>query len=385
MDELGRLRHPRVWADEGDFIRMRNESGGNRDYYAYKKQAEELLKLAPPEYFIHPSDAHELWQRDVGDSIANLSFAYRFFEDERYFAAAREWAMKACGYPCFGREEPDLAMGHQLFGLALFYDWCYGRLSDADRKTAMGALAKYGGKMHAAATETGYWKDWNLQNHMWIDVCGLGACAVALYGECEDAGAWLDFSVGRYGDAMKSLGGDGASHEGVGYWGYGVSWLMRFMDIVRKFLGKDMYKGNEWFGRTAGYRLYMSLPRNAQTPSENVFDLADSSRADSFNSSNILYKLANEYGDGHAQWLADEQQDSGVFPSANKWLKIMWQGKSVEKKPYGGLPTLKHFEDMGIVCARADWSGDGSAIVFKCCPALGEDATRLCHRPPYTD
>jgi hypothetical protein len=35
---------------------------------------------------------------------------------------------------------------------------------------------------------------------------------------------------------------------------------------------------------------------------------------------------------------------------------------------------LRHFEDLGIVSARSDWSGDESLLVFKCGPFLGHKA-----------
>mgnify|MGYP000452871547 CR=1 FL=1 len=34
--------------------------------------------------------------------------------------------------------------------------------------------------------------------------------------------------------AMDALGDDGASHEGVGYWEYGVEYLLKFMHLARQ-------------------------------------------------------------------------------------------------------------------------------------------------------
>ena len=41
--------------------------------------------------------------------------------------------------------------------------------------------------------------------------------------------------------AMAALGPDGASHEGVGYWEYGVEYLLKFMHLARQLLGVDLY------------------------------------------------------------------------------------------------------------------------------------------------
>lgn len=49
----------------------------------------------------------------------------------------------------------------------------------------------------------------------------------------------------------------------------------------------------------------------------------------------------------------------------------MWYDPSVPRDSPTNLPTTKHFEDMGIVVARSDWSGNESMVVFKCGPPLG--------------
>ena len=66
---------------------------------------------------------------------------------------------------------------------------------------------------------------------------------------------------------MAALGPDGASHEGVGYWEYGVEYMLKFMDLARQRLDVDLY-GNEWWRNTSAYAQYLALPRNAWTRGE---------------------------------------------------------------------------------------------------------------------
>lgn len=42
--------------------------------------------------------------------------------------------------------------------------------------------------------------------------------------------------------------------------------------------------------------------------------------------------------------------------------------------PPQDLPTLRHFEDMGLVSARTGWDGKESLLVFKCGPFIGHQA-----------
>jgi hypothetical protein len=57
------------------------------------------------------------------------------------------------------------------------------------------------------------------------------------------------------------------------------------------------------------------------------------------------------------------------------WLNLLWFDPGVLPVPPDGLPTLRHFADMGIVSARSGWSGTEALVVFKCGPFLGHQAT----------
>jgi len=105
-----------------------------------------------------------------------------------------------------------------------------------------------------------------------------------------------------------------------------------------------------------------------------VVDLADSERADGYGADHILYRLASLYNDPHAQWLAEELRRAGVTNSVPQWLDLLWFDPSVRAQKPADLPTLRHFDDIGIVSARSAWSGDESLVVFKCGPPSGHHA-----------
>jgi hypothetical protein len=169
------------------------------------------------------------------------------------------------------------------------------------------------------------------------------------------------------------LGPDGASHEGVGYWEYGVEYMLKFMDLARTNLDTDLY-GGPWWRNTAQYAQYLTLPRGAWASGNCIVDLADCPREHWYGPDYLLRGLARRFQDGHAQWLAQQIDDANVAAPAAPWLNLVWFDAGLSPKPPDDLPTLRHFDDMGIVSARTDWSGKESLVVFKCGPFIGHEA-----------
>jgi hypothetical protein len=174
---------------------------------------------------------------------------------------------------------------------------------------------------------------------------------------------------------MAALGPDGASHEGVGYWEYGVEYLLKFMDLARELLETDLYQ-HEWWKQTAAYAQYLTLPRKAWTRGNCIVDLADCPRGHWYGPEYLLRGLARAFGDGHAQWLAQQAEEADVTSPGAAWLNLVWLDPAVAPRAPAELPTLRHFADMGIVSARSDWSGDESQVVFKCGPFIGHEAVQ---------
>jgi hypothetical protein len=340
-------------------------------------EADRLASTNPPQYKALSADLGQLWQRPVGDAMPYLALAYRLTGQTRYLDAAERWALASCDYPEWGvdtRDSSDLATGHQLFGLAMVYDWCYHDLDAPTRDRIRDALVSHGTAMfHGAAKEQLWWHDLYLQNHLYVNISGLGAAGLAIFDEVDDASLWIGMAIQKLGTVSDALGSDGASHEGVGYWEYGAEHLLKLMYLARDILHLDFYDA-PWWSEAAGYSLYMTLPRQSWSRYDSVVDLADSPRHHWYGPDHILRHLAAVYNDGLAQWLADEIDDANVESSNAQWLNLIWYDPSVPRQSPQTLATLHEFENLGIVSARADWSGDESLVVFKCGPFIGQKA-----------
>ena len=349
--------------------------------------AENAVRRGPPAYREDDgwSGEEQLWQREVGNTIPYLALASVLTEDPRFLNAAREWALVSCAYPTWGLgriDGMDLSTGHQLFGLALIYDWCYDGLGEETRQRLRETFELRAGAMfRAAASGTAWWGKSYLQNHLWVNVCGLSAVGFALYGELDQAELWIGLPLVKFRTTMEALGSDGASHEGIGYWQYGVEYMLKFMMLARQLLGEDLFVG-EWWPNTAGYCQYLMLPRHAWSRTNCNVDLADCPRGNWYGPDTLLRGLATVFTDGRAQWLAEQVDSAGIDAPGAKWLNLFWYDPTLTPMPPTDLPTLRHFSDMGIVSARTDWSGDEALMVFKCGPFIGHDALQVFDYDP---
>ena len=146
-----------------------------------RERADRAVKQGPPAYRERDNDSgdEQLWQREVGNVMPVLAMAWVLSGERQYPDAARQWALASCGYPTWGLgpiDGMDLAAGHQLFGLALVYDWCYADLGEDARRAIRDTLVKRTSAMFdAAATGKAWWRRSYLQNHLWVNICGMAA------------------------------------------------------------------------------------------------------------------------------------------------------------------------------------------------------------------
>lgn len=399
-------RHPRLYltSDMIDDFRTTSTTTHDRFWSAVRNHADQAVKNGPTEYtdeiaLRFPGDEgiggfQMLWQRTVGDTMVELAAAWLITGEKRYLDSAGDWAVACCSYDYWGMcwmDGMDLAAAHQIFGLAVVYDWCYNDLPRDTRDKIKETLIQRGGTLfQASASEKKWiprtflpkivWANWYnayLSNHQWIPMCALAAAGMALYDEVPGAGEWIALTNNKFHGVMDALGDDGASHEGASYFGYGVEWLLKYMYLSRQLLGDDLF-GTEWFRNTASYRLYLSLPRNVWTRGNNVVDIGDSGRGNGPDFQ--LYGLASVYDDGYAQWLADEIYTADIGSARNRWLGLFFYDPGIVPLSPESRPTGHHFHDMGLVSSRTDWSGDESLLVFKCGPYMGHEALE---KKPY--
>ena len=176
----------------------------------------------------------------------------------------------------------------------------------------------------------------------------------------------------KFQTTETSLGTDGASHEGVGYWGYSDEFMLKYWHLAGDSFGD--VPSSPWWNFRAFYRLYLSLPQAAWSNTDTIVDIADCPLTDWHGPDYLLRRLAALNRDPYAQFLCGELDRAGLTTSNARWLNLFWHDPSVAEEPSTNLPTIRYFPDMGIVSSRSAWDGNESLLVFKCGPPLGQAA-----------
>lgn len=384
--------HPRLLMSREKAERLREEAGrAGRIRSLFEQMREfvdrEVLTAPPPAYY-YSEDESDGWQRKIGNQMILLACCHLITGREIYLRAMEEWAEKSCGYPYWGRghhENVTLVAAHQLFGLAVIYDWCYDSLKPALRERIESRLYDRGGWMYRAACGDIpiFWEKQWIQNHMYICTCGLAAAAFAVFDRKEGTEPWMDRVLYNLTKSCGTMGGDGADHEGYLYWEYGVQHLLRLLEMTDSLLDVRFYD-SPWIANTLYYGIYMTTPYREWTRTQSVADLGDCDRIS--DTAHILRRLASVYRNPHAQTMADMLEDKGLLNPVSLWQNLIWYDETVPAQPLTQLDTLRHFDDMELVSVRSGWDGDGeTALFFKCGPYMGRKVYACNGTDPYED
>ena len=243
---------------------MPGKNGGRAKEWSYT-----LSDMAPPR---HDDYAHyPCWtglSRQIETRIVDLSFAYLITQQQSYFDRAKQMTLHLCHWPgawtdpSYGSPGACLDTAHLSTAVALFYDWCYGRLTDDERVLIRKSL-------HDKAV-TGLLKTiphygasgW--PNGFAVLTSALGICGVALKGEEQQAEAWVTEAAARAKQFFDTQGKDGGCMEGPGYGTYGADTLARFLLALESADASSPLLEHPFFATLPQYCISQMCPHNKQ-------------------------------------------------------------------------------------------------------------------------
>ena len=353
-----------------------------------KVVADKAVESGAPAYRPGSGYDEQLWQREVGNAIPELAMMYCLTGIPKYLNSARDYMLTSASYPTWGIgdiDNADLATGHQLFGIALGYDWLYNDLDKASLDSIRNCLLKRGSRSYELlSTGKIWWHDKYLHNHQHVNVTGLAAAGLALYGENKDVDNWIMISLQKLKQAISTHPPDGGWLEGIPYSGYSVEFLMKFMVLSNDLLGENLFTESSFFRNIATFRLYGMIPMDYWEVSKSrLMSIGDGPRSDWYGPDYLLRKLASEYNNGYAQWLANKMDSAGYTSFQAAFLNLLWVNPAIKPESPARLPTFKHFNDLDIVYMRSGWEGKESLAMFKCGPWIGHHAASIYTYDPY--
>ena len=247
-------RHPRLLVTPDSVRTLKKDvtSGAPREYMQTVLDNAECFLNMPK---IDNSNSLLLYTaRDALKRVENLGFAYLMTGRGEYADAAIDVIMTVCSdeFPNWNPQH-FLAVAEMSAAVALGYDWCYDKLSDAQKVYIQNALIEksfipvmedYNDAHRSRPYNWSCPYSFAYPNN-WIAVCSAGTAMAALaVGDealdgFDDAGAVISEGIERLKDLQDSYMPDGAMVDGTGYWRYAMTYMTNFIASLESALGTD--------------------------------------------------------------------------------------------------------------------------------------------------
>jgi hypothetical protein len=386
--------HPRVYATAAELDELRKRAKGSQRK-EWQKALANLIALRE-EPAASPAQKRRA-QNNTGIGIVGAALAYQIEGDPKYLEAAKRYMDAAVSYPVWGytysKPDIDLAAGHLLYGLGAGYDLLYHALSEEERKRYRDKLVRQAGIlarhfMPAPGKSYSY-----SQNHCFIPVAGLAVAAYALWDEAPEAAGWAALSRAIFSRVLEVASPDGYFYEGVEYWIFSMPWIIHALDVFAHAAGDDMYDTPAL--RKAHLYIAHSLTPNGQ----DVYDFGDvfegpitrarkgeeparTHPGGKLNSNyNLVYRLAARFRDPEAQGVADWMASLGHVCAEDFWT-LLWRDPGLKSTPMARIAPHHHFEDLGTVYWRSDWTPAATAFAFRAGPPEGHHVAAILDKLP---
>jgi hypothetical protein len=217
--------------------------------------------------------------------------------------------------------------------------------------------------------------------------------AYALWDEAPEAASWAALSRAIFSRVLEVASPDGYFYEGVEYWIFSMPWIIHALDAFAHAAGDDMYDTPAL--RKAHLYIAHSLTPNGQ----DVYDFGDvfegpvtrarvgeeparTHPGGKLNSNyNLVYRLAARFKDPEAQGVADWMASLGHVCAEDFWT-LLWRDPSLKSTPMSRIAPHHHFEDLGTVYWRSDWTPAATAFAFRAGPPEGHHVAAILDKLP---
>jgi hypothetical protein len=327
-----------------------------------------------------------------GARHCGTSLAYAVEQDPKYLAAAKKWTLAAIDYEpwgyTFNKPNTDLAAGHLLYAIGWAYDLLYDQFTPDERSRIRRSLERHAELVYDAfAPRPGRQLNFT-QNHDFIPTSGLAVAALALMGESPNAEKWAALARAHHHRAGQLLSPDGFYYEGMEYWIFSATWLVRFLDAWEHSTGESLWDRGQF--RNWKYMVAHIIMPDGQT----VFDFGDiwqgpltrAKQGEDYareyptgtlkSNFNVLYRVAARLQDPQAQAVAARCAGFG-HTNQEEWWTLLWRDPDLQASPMSAIPTSHHFEDSGVAFYRTSWDASATAFALKAGPPEGHRATKL--------
>lgn len=291
--------------------------------------------------------------------LVHFSFAYLATGEQQYFDKAKEIAMHLTHWdqwtdPSYGAGALKCCLdtGHCTYAMGMFYDWCYDKLSDAERTQVReaiinkGILAALGGVDRYPPDTNGYA----------VIVSGAGLAALAVRPEDPRAGEWLQACLDKTAVSLDSGGKDGGPFEGPMYGTYLLDSFALFFDGLISAQVEHKLFAHPYLATMDRYCIGLLAPDTRQIPC-----FSDGSPGTAVPK---LMNILAQRGSTDAAWYLE--QINAIEPET-VYDFIRFDGSKLKPAQPTWTPSTA-FYDIGYASLRDGFNANAPSLFFKSGP-----------------
>jgi hypothetical protein len=352
--------HPRLLLLKGEedaiLTSIKNDSTLLMIHHVIIQESERILNLKPIERIQIGRRLLDK-SREALRRIFYLSYAYRTTRDRRFLNRAEHEMLTISAFSDWNPSH-FLDVAEMTMAVSIGYDWLYDQLSSSSKDSIKKAIITKGIEPSLEKKYNG----WLTAEHNWNQVCNAGMAfgAIAIY---EDQSVLANTIIKRAVESIKKpmqdYGPDGIYPEGYGYWDYGTTFNVLFLDAIERLYRTD-------FGLSAipGFLESAGFMENMAGPTGLPFNYSDAGLGNGLHPA--MFWIANKLGNstllwGEKKFLRKENAKNLVRDRALPAM-LIWKGKiQLEAiRPPSQVNWIGHGKNP-IAMMRTSWS-DPNAI-----------------------
>ncbi|TDH28977.1 DUF4962 domain-containing protein [Segetibacter sp. 3557_3] len=300
-------KHPRILMLAGEEQAIKKNASNDKTWTGLHKaiiaECDSML-LRPPVERIQIGRRLLDKSREALRRLFFLSYAYRLTREQQYAQRAEQEMLAISAFRDWNPSH-FLDVAEMTMAMAIGYDWLYDQLQATSRSTIREAIVKKGIEPSLESKNGSFLR----AEHNWNQVCNAGMAygALAVYEDHPElAKQVINRAIETIVLPMKDYAPDGAYPEGYGYWGYGTSFNVMFINAIEKAYGNDFGLSDQpGFLKTAGFL------ENMTGPSHNPFNYSDAGSRGGLHPA--MFWFASKLKDPSLLWVERSQLMNNKF------------------------------------------------------------------------
>jgi len=252
--------HPRLLLLKGEENILKEEvkadSLKKKVHLCIMQRADSILHLPPVERILEGKRLLGK-SREFLNRVFFLSYAFRMTDKAIYAERAEQEMLSIAAFTDW-HPAHFLDVAEMTTGMAIGYDWLYYHLSPSSKTAIANSILSFG----ITPSLDKKYNNWLQISNNWNQVCNTGMAlgALAVYeNNLVLANKIINRSIESIKLPMKDYAPNGAYQEGYGYWNYGTTYNVIFLDAIQKVFGNDFNLTKaQGFLETSNYMLNMT-------------------------------------------------------------------------------------------------------------------------------